>query len=263
MRPSITITALLSAGAIAIGGVAAGCAPVDNEPQAKRAPTEQSEATASKVSAAEGPMESVSEANARASAEQYLSTMAFSRTGLIKQLRYEGFTTADATYAAGAVDVNWNEQAAKSAEQYLSGQAFSRSGLIKQLRYEGYTPGQAEYGVRHTGLGSADASDAPAAGGSTESVSEANARASADQYLSGQAFSRSGLIRQLEYEGFSTADATHGVDAVSADWREQAAKSAEQYLSGQSFSRSGLITQLEYEGFTAEQALYGVNQTGL
>ena len=39
-----------------------------------------------------------------------------------------------------------------------------------------------------------------------------------------------GLIEQLKFEGYSTADATYGVDAVSPDWNEQAAKSAESYL---------------------------------
>jgi hypothetical protein len=98
-----------------------------------------------------------------------------------------------------------------------------------------------------------------------ESVAQENARRSAESYLDGpSAFSRSGLIHQLEFEGYSTADATYGVDTVGPDWDEQAAKSAASYLDGPSpFSRSGLIHQLEFEGFTAAQAAYGVNQTGL
>ena len=90
-----------------------------------------------------------------------------------------------------------------------------------------------------------------------------NAKRAAENYLGSQAFSRSGLIKQLKYEGYSEADAIYGVDAVSPDWNEQAAKKAMQYLDGQAFSRSGLIEQLEYEGFTPAQAVYGVNQTGL
>jgi hypothetical protein len=35
---------------------------------------------------------------------------------------------------------------------------------------------------------------------------------SAESYLEYTAFSRSGLIDQLEYEGFTTAQATYGVD---------------------------------------------------
>ena len=67
----------------------------------------------------------------------------------------------------------------------------------------------------------------------------------------------------MEYEGFSTADATCGVDAVSPNWNEEAAQSAESYLDSSAFSRSGLIEQLEYEGFSHAQAVNGVSQTGL
>jgi hypothetical protein len=71
------------------------------------------------------------------------------------------------------------------------------------------------------------------------------------------------LIGQLEYEGFSTSDATYGVDAQNADWNAQAAKTAKSYLKVSSFSRIGLIEQLIFEGFTQSQAEYGVNTTGL
>ena len=96
-----------------------------------------------------------------------------------------------------------------------------------------------------------------------ESVSQRNARQKASQYLNYSAFSRSGLISQLEYEGFSNADATYGADAVGADWNQQAAKKAAEYLNYSSFSRSGLVEQLLYEGFSASEAEYGVSTTGL
>ncbi|MFD3810377.1 Ltp family lipoprotein [Rhodococcus sp. NPDC058639] len=72
-------------------------------------------------------------------------------------------------------------------------------------------------------------------------------------------FSRSGLIYHLEYEGFSTEDATYAVDRLGVDWNRQAARSAEQYLEMTSFSLSGLIEQLEYEGYTRAEAGYGAN----
>jgi len=97
----------------------------------------------------------------------------------------------------------------------------------------------------------------------TGTVSQQQAVESAQGYLNYSYFSRSGLIDQLEYEGFSTADATYGVDAQNADWNAQAAGSAQDYLNYSSFSRSGLIDQLVYEGFTLEQATYGVNAVGL
>jgi hypothetical protein len=47
-----------------------------------------------------------------------------------------------------------------------------------------------------------------------ESVGERNAREKAADYLEFSAFSRSGLIEQLEFGGFTTTQAEYGVDAV-------------------------------------------------
>ena len=76
-------------------------------------------------------------------------------------------------------------------------------------------------------------------------------------------FSRSGLIEQLEYEGYSNAHATAAVDGLDIDYDEQAAKQAQSYLDLTGFSRSGLIDQLMYEGYTASQAEAGVDAVGL
>ena len=99
--------------------------------------------------------------------------------------------------------------------------------------------------------------------GPTETAGQYNARRSAASYLKHMAFSRSGLIKQLQYEKFSLDDATYGVDAQNADWNTQASKSAASYLKSMSFSRLSLIAQLVYEGFTQAQAEYGVSTTGL
>lgn len=93
-------------------------------------------------------------------------------------------------------------------------------------------------------------------------MGQQNALRSALQYLNTMAFSKSGLIDQLEYEGYSTEEATYAVENCGADWNEQAAKSAQNYINTMSFSRSGLIDQLIYEGFTQEQAEYGVSAVG-
>jgi hypothetical protein len=93
-------------------------------------------------------------------------------------------------------------------------------------------------------------------------LGERNALAKAKQYLSMTAFSRQGLIKQLEYEKYSQQEAIYAVDNCGANWTEQAALKAEQYMSMTAFSRQGLIDQLEYEGFTTEQALYGVKSVG-
>lgn len=89
-----------------------------------------------------------------------------------------------------------------------------------------------------------------------------NALAKAKSYLSHSAFSRKGLIEQLEYEKFTTEDATFAVDNCEADWNEQALKKACSYLNHSAFSCAGLTEQLEYEGFTAEEAKYGVDNCG-
>lgn len=105
----------------------------------------------------------------------------------------------------------------------------------------------------------ADAEAAAKAG----TLSQQNALRSAGSYLDFTAFSRTGLIKQLVFEKFSTPDATWAVDRVTVDWNEQAAKSAKSYLEYTSFSRASLRDQLIFEGFTAAQAEYGVSQTGL
>lgn len=99
--------------------------------------------------------------------------------------------------------------------------------------------------------------------GKEPTVSQKNAVRKAQSYLNTMAFSRSGLIKQLEFEGFPNEDAVYGVDHVSVDWNAQAVKKAKSYLDTMAFSRDGLIKQLEYEGFTHEQAVYGVEQNGL
>ena len=91
---------------------------------------------------------------------------------------------------------------------------------------------------------------------------KSNALSKAKSYLNSSAFSRKGLIEQLEYEGFSNDDATYAVDHCGADWNEQAVKKAKSYLRSSSFSRQRLIEQLEYEGFTHSQAEYGVKGAG-
>ena len=98
---------------------------------------------------------------------------------------------------------------------------------------------------------------------SSETTSQKNAVKKAKSYLEFTAFSRQGLIEQLEYEKFSYDDAVYGVDHCNANWSEQAVKKAKSYLEFMAFSRDGLIEQLEYEGFSYEEAVYGVEANGL
>lgn len=129
-------------------------------------------------------------------AKEYLRIMAFSRSGLIGQLEYEGYSKEDATYAVDNCGADWNEQAVRSAKEYLEHQAFSYTGLIKQLEYEGFSTDQATHGVNSAG---ADWNE--------------QAKKSAANYLTVMPFSREELISQLEYEGFTHSQAVYGVDA--------------------------------------------------
>ena len=97
---------------------------------------------------------------------------------------------------------------------------------------------------------------------SRATMGEKNALKKALSYLDYTAFSYSGLIKQLEFEGFSHEEAVYAVNNCGADWNEQAALKAQSYLDYTAFSRDGLIKQLESEGFTREQAEYGVQAVG-
>ena len=119
-------------------------------------------------------------------ARNYLEIAAFSRQGLIEQLKYEGHSQDDSEYAVNNCGADWHEQAVRSAKSYLEVAAFSYSGLVDQLRYENFSKDQAEYGADHCGASW-----------------NQQAKKAAAAYLDIMDFSRSELIEQLEYEGFT------------------------------------------------------------
>lgn len=94
-------------------------------------------------------------------------------------------------------------------------------------------------------------------------TSQVNALSRASSYLDMGGFSYKSLVEQLEFEGFSNADATFAADHCGADWMKQVEQKAKSYMSFMGFSRSGLIDQLEFEGFTSEQAAHGADYVGL
>lgn len=98
---------------------------------------------------------------------------------------------------------------------------------------------------------------------SPETLSQKNAVKKAEDYLNYSSFSKSGLVEQLKFEGFSEEDATYAVSKIDVDWKEQAVKKAKDYLEYSSFSRTSLIKQLEFEGFSEEEATYAVDEVGL
>jgi len=135
-------------GAALIAALTSGC--VVEEPS--NTPQEVQTTSDDEGDASDRPKETAGQANARAKGEEYLAMSAFSRKGLIKQLKFEGFSKKEAKYGAEAQNANWKEQAELKAEEYLEMSAFSRQGLIRQLMFEGFTRKQAEHGVSKTGL---------------------------------------------------------------------------------------------------------------
>lgn len=66
-------------------------------------------------------------------------------------------------------------------------------------------------------------------------TSQKNALEQAKSYLRFSAFSREGLIGQLEFEEYSHEDAVYAVDHCGADWNEQALQKAKDYLEYSAF----------------------------
>lgn len=93
-------------------------------------------------------------------------------------------------------------------------------------------------------------------------LGQKNAIKKAESYISYMGFSRDGLIHQLEFDGFTSEEATFAADNCGANWNDQAAKKAESYIEYMSFSRQALVDQLIFDGFTQEQAEYGVTAVG-
>lgn len=141
--------------------------------------------------------ETLSQKNARRAAENYLSIMNFSASGLAEQLQFEGYSESDAAYAVAKCGADWNEQALGKALTYLATMPFSASGLQEQLAFEGFTADQAQYAVANCG---ADWNE--------------QAAKKAQDYLDMTAFSRQSLVEQLKFEGFTAEQAEYGVTAV-------------------------------------------------
>jgi hypothetical protein len=89
--------------------------------------------------------------NALASARDYIDMDGFSKKGLIEQLSSsagEGYSRADASFAANHVGADWNAEAVEAAKDYLHTMSMSKSGLIEQLSSSAgdrFTLAQAEY----------------------------------------------------------------------------------------------------------------------
>ncbi|WP_372984956.1 Ltp family lipoprotein [Microbacterium sp.] len=113
--------------------------------------TEVEEGTEITLTLEEKPVFSLAQQNAISSAQNYLSFTGFSRTGLIDQLEFEGFSTEEATFGVDNAGADWNAEAAEKAQQYLEYSSFSRQGLYDQMAFEGFLPAEIEFGLAAVG----------------------------------------------------------------------------------------------------------------
>jgi hypothetical protein len=116
------------------------------------------------------------------------------------------------------------------------------------------------------GSGSAASSGSTSSG---SSVPVQNAIRSAKDYLQTQAFSKQGLIHQLDSaygDKYPVSVATAAVNSLNVNWNSEAVQAAKDYLKSQSFSCQGLIQQLSSsfgDKFTLAQAQYGARGAGV
>jgi Host cell surface-exposed lipoprotein len=63
----------------------------------------------------------------------------------------DGYSKADATFAANKVDADWNAEAVEAAQNYLDTSPMSKDALIQQLSSSAgdkFTRAQAQYAAR-------------------------------------------------------------------------------------------------------------------
>lgn len=134
---------------------ACGAAPVDTTEATPETSTSASAAPTKKPEAKPKPAApklSKAAENAKSSAQSYLDLAGFSKKGLVKQLKFEGYKAKDIDAALATMKIDWNAEAAESAQAYQDLMPQSRKALIKQLQFEGFTTKQAEHGADSVGL---------------------------------------------------------------------------------------------------------------
>ena len=166
----------------------------------------------------------------------------------------ESSQAAEASRAAAASREAEKSAAAAAAEASRSAEAEAEA--VAEAEREAEASAEVE-------VAAAEEESAASAGGDGLSAEGQQAVRQAQSYLSFTAFSRSGLIDQLEFEGFSNADATAAVDSLDVDYAAQAVKQAQSYLTHTAFSRTGLIDQLEFEGYSNADATAAVDGLGI
>ena len=139
--------------------VAATPSATSTTPVAKASSTPKAAApTPTKAAEPAKPEMTKTQSNAVRSAENYISLLGMSKKGLIRQLSSkagDGYSVADATFAANNVKADWNKEAIEAAENYQSIMPMSRSGLIRQLSSsagDGFTAAEAGQAADAVGL---------------------------------------------------------------------------------------------------------------
>lgn len=110
-----------------------------------------------------------------------------------------------------------------------------------------------------------DSDSGSQSGSQTAAATETQQKAldKANEYVDTLPLSRKGLIKQLEYDGYTTDVATYAADNCSANWNKEAKEMAEQYMDSTTYTYKDMVQQLETEGFTKEQAKFGAKAVGL
>ncbi|MFQ8845894.1 MAG: Ltp family lipoprotein [Clostridia bacterium] len=85
----------------------------------------------------------------------------------------------------------------------------------------------------------------------------------ANEYVDTLPLSHDGLIKQLEYDGYTTDVATYAANNCSVNWNKEAKEMAEQYMDSTTYTYKEMVQQLEAEGFTKKQAKFGAKAVGL
>ena len=131
-------------------------------------------------------------------ANTYRKQAAVSRSQMIDQMKKNGFSEADAIYAANHSGADWNIQAFKAAKNLAAGNNISREELKNALRSAGFSDSQVSYAVDRVSLPQNAQAEAPA-----------QTQTSADnEYL------YTVLKDQLQANGSSVSDAMDALTAM-------------------------------------------------
>lgn len=93
-------------------------------------------------------------------------------------------------------------------------------------------------------------------------IGEKNCLSDALNYLNLMGYSKSGLIKQLEFDEYSETEIEYALARCGADWNEEALQLAYGYTSAMSMSKTALQEQLIYEGFEESEINYALEQLG-